>query len=110
MSYKAILFGMLLILSVPAVSSAQSDFSGKGSYQAFINSAVNTLKQIVYVRMSGSLDFAATLTLANDAQFNDVIATLQMKDYFDTGTSTGAFSFVQDDVAGNFGVFIGTFK
>ncbi|HEY6197458.1 MAG TPA: hypothetical protein VI231_02515 [Candidatus Binatia bacterium] len=110
MTYKAILLGIFLILSAPAVSLAQSDFSSKGSYEAFINSAINQLKQVVYARISNtSLDVTTTLTLANDAEFNDVIATLQMKDYFDTGPSTGAFSFVQDE-GGNFGVFVGSFK
>jgi hypothetical protein len=111
MSYKAIILGLLLILCVPAVSSAQSDYSGQGSYQAFINSTVKKLKQIVYLRMNGALDLATSLTIANDPQFNDVVATLQMKDYFDTSASAGAFSFVQDDGPNsNFGVFIGTFK
>jgi len=56
------------------------------------------------------LDAAVTMTIT-DPQSNDVIATLVMQDYFDTGPSTGAFSFVQDDgLNSNFGIFIGTFK
>ena len=50
-----------------------------------------------------------------DSLSNAVIATLVMQDYFDTGPSTGAFSFVEGDgtncgISENCGIFIGTFK
>jgi len=114
MSYKAILFGILLLLTMHQVASAQpATFASSGSGTQFggsLSSAFAKFKDKPFTSLSDTmLDAAVTLTIATDPQFNDVIATLQMMDYFDTGPSTGAFSFVQND-GSNFGVFNGTFK
>ncbi|HKA34624.1 MAG TPA: hypothetical protein VKH64_15515 [Candidatus Binatia bacterium] len=117
MAYKTILFGILLLFSVPAAASAQTQtpppfgtsFSGT-QFGGPFGSGFGKVKGTVFTSFSNaSMDVTTTMVIARDAQFKDVVATLQIQDYFDTSTSTGAFSFVQDD-PGAFGVFIGTFK
>jgi hypothetical protein len=120
MNYKTILFGILFFLTVLTVASAQAKtWKSKGKSFPCIhdNSPPGCTKTKASPNVSLSnahLDAAVTMTIT-DSLSNAVIATLVMQDYFDTSSSTGAFSFVEGDgtncgISENCGIFIGTFK
>ena len=104
MSYKAILFGILLLLAVPAVSSAQMLFQGSVSGTGFCNGAATKFKGTWFFAFLG-----LAMVVATDRQFTDVIATMLQDEIFATSQTAGAFIYTQDDTNG-VGMFAATFQ
>ena len=104
MSYKAILFGILLLLAVPTVSSAQVIFQVSASGSELCTSTINKFKGTLFFEFN-----LQQLLIATDSQISNVIATLDQQEIFVTGLTTGAFLYTQHDTNG-IGTFSATFK
>ncbi len=104
LSYKAILVGILLLLAVPAVSSAQVIFQASFSGTEYCHSKVTKIKGTLFINF-----LSDGMIIANDPIGKEVIAALHLSELFATGASSGACAFTQDDADG-FGIFAGTFN
>jgi Ni,Fe-hydrogenase I cytochrome b subunit len=105
MSYKAILLGILLLLAVPAVSSAQVFFTAKVSGKNYCNGVATKLKEILFFEFNGQ-----NMLVATDQNFLNIIAEMQQFDlWFFPNTTTGFFTYTQDDVDSE-GMFAATFN
>ena len=112
MSLKVVLVGILLLLGVPAASSAQSLpfqsvlFQITVSGTEYCHSSVTKFKGTLFFHF-GVDD---TVIIATDQQLNNVIATMQAEtQYVRYDPDINAFAYTQDD-PGGFGIFTGTYK
>jgi len=104
MSYKAIPLGILLLLAVPAVSSAQVFFQAKGSGTEFCNGATTKFKSSLFFEF----DPSQNLLVATDPNFAHIIANMQQSDLFFFDATEGFFSYNQNDT--DTGMFAATFQ
>ena len=115
MNYKIILFGMMLLLTLPTAASARhKKFSTKASGTQCNNGSPSTCSKTKSSPTTDIDDDDPDLETTMQIIFDPLgsnNATLQKTDSFATGPSTGAFTFLQDDGPdSNFGVFTGTYK
>ena len=116
MSYKAILFGILLLLAVPTVSSAQNSafYQASASGTNFCNNVATKLKESLIIGFFlGDVAFENLNVMAiEDAQSNPIASLLQEEIFFTGNVLTaGAFMYsLRDDGSGNISAFAGTFK
>ena len=117
MSYKAIPLGILLLLAVPAVSSAQNSvyYQVSASGTNFCNPTATNVKKTLFIGfLLGDVAFenVNVMAIANDQLFKDHIASLLQEEIFFTGNvlTTGAFMYGNNDSSGNVSAFAGTFK
>jgi hypothetical protein len=111
MSYKAILLGILLLLAVPAVSSAQVFYQASASGTKFCNNAATKFKGALVIGfLQPDVAFETNNVMAiEDAQSNPIASLLQ-EEIFATGLTTGGFMYTRNDGSGNISAFAGTFK
>jgi len=117
MSYKAILLGILLLLAVPAVSSAgplELFYQASASGTNLCGNTATKVKETLHIGfLFGDVAFQPLNVMGiKDAQDNIIASLLQQQLLYPTDNvlTTGAFMFYGDDGSGNIGAFSGTFK
>ncbi|HKA34622.1 MAG TPA: hypothetical protein VKH64_15505 [Candidatus Binatia bacterium] len=115
MSYKAILFGILLLLAAPAVSSAvplELFYQASATGTNFCNNAATKVKQSLLIGfLFGDVAFEINNVMAIEDAQQTVIASLLQEEIFATSPpGTGAFMYTRNDGNGNISTFAGTFK
>jgi hypothetical protein len=113
MSYKVILFGILLLLAIPAASSAQVFYqaSAKGT-SVCSDGATNKVKETLFIGFllpDVAFETLNIMAIGTDLQFNNVLAHMEVQEIFAMSLTTGGFIFNQNDADG-IAMFAGTFK
>ncbi len=115
MSYKAILLGILLLLALPAVSSAVTPlelfYHATASGTNFCNNTATKVKEALIIGfLLGDVAFESNNVMAIEYAQSNVIASLQQEEIFATSLTSGGFMYTRNDSLGNISAFAGTFQ